>query len=221
MTHHAGKMTPLPDGLLKSLSADFYGPLPTGEYLIVIIDDYSHFPIVEIVYSTSARVVIPVSDKTFSIFGIPDELKTDNGPPFQGSKFANFAKHMGFKNHKVTPLWSLANGQCERFMRNLGKVVQGARTENKQWKQEFYKFLRNYHATPQSSMGKSPAFARSDISPGDIVLVKQPKHNKTTTPYDISPPLCLYQRKWPPGAAKSATAVPPVNTRNTESENKQ
>ena len=47
------KTTPLPDGPWKSLSADFYGPLPTGEYLIVIIDDYSRFPIVEIVYSTS------------------------------------------------------------------------------------------------------------------------------------------------------------------------
>ena len=80
-------MTPLPDEPWKSLSADFYGPLQTGEYLIVIIDDYSRFLMVEIVYSTSARVVILV----FSIFGIPDELKTDNGPPFQASKFAYFA----------------------------------------------------------------------------------------------------------------------------------
>ena len=154
------KMTPLPDGPWKSLSADFYGPLPTGEYLIVIIDDYSRFPIVEIVYSTSARVVIPVLDKIFSIFGIPDELKTDNGPPFQGSEFANFAKHMGFKHRKVTPLWPRANGECERFMRNLGKVVQGARTENKPWKQELHKFLRNYLATPHSTIGKSPAFPK-------------------------------------------------------------
>ena len=98
-------MTPLLDGdLWKSLSADFYGPLLTGEYLIVIIDHYSSFPIVEIVYSTSARVVIPVLDMTFSIFGIMDELKTDIGPPFQGNKFANFAKHMGFKHGNVTPL---------------------------------------------------------------------------------------------------------------------
>ena len=31
--------------------------------------------------------------------------------------------------------------------------------ENKPWKQELYKFLRNYCATPNSTMGKSPAFA--------------------------------------------------------------
>ena len=86
-------------------------------------------------------------------------FKTDSGPPFQGSEFANFAKHMGFTQCKVTPLWPWANGESERFMRNLGKVVQGAMTENKPWKQELYKFLRNYHATPHSTMGKSPAFA--------------------------------------------------------------
>ena len=153
------KMTPLPDEPWKSLSANIYGPLPTGEYLIVIIDDYSRFLIVEIVYSTSARVVILVLDKTFSIFGIPDELKIDNGPPFQASKFAYFAKHMVFKQCKVTPLWPWANGECQRFMRNLEKVVQGARTENKPWRREVYKFLRNYHATPHSTTGKSPAFA--------------------------------------------------------------
>ena len=214
------------------LSADFYGPLPTGEYLIVVTDDYSRFPIVDIVYSTSARVVVPVLDKTFSIFGIPDKLKTDNGPPFQGSEFASFAKHMGFTHQKVMPVWPRANGMCERFMRNLGKVVQGARTENKPWRQELYKFLRNYRVTPHSTTGKSPAYAllgretkvkfpitmeerredhdmrerdaqqetkmkeyadqrrctaQSDINPGDVVLVKQPKPIKTTTPYDSNP----------------------------------
>ena len=153
------KMTPLPDGPWKVLSADFYGPLPTGEYLVVVTDDYSRFPIVDIVYSTSARVVVPVLDKTFSIFGIPDKLKTDNGPLFQGSEFANFAKHMGFTHQKVMPLWPRANRMCKRFMWNLGKVVQGARTENKPWRQELYKFLRNYRATPHSTTGKSLAYA--------------------------------------------------------------
>ena len=60
---------------------------------------------------------------------------------------------------KVTPLWPRANGECERFMRNLGKVVQGARTENKPWRQELYKFPRNDCATTHSTMGKSPTFA--------------------------------------------------------------
>ena len=50
------KMTPLPDGPWKSLSADFYGLVPTGECLKVIEDYYSRFPLVEIVYSTTTPV---------------------------------------------------------------------------------------------------------------------------------------------------------------------
>ena len=134
-------------------------------------------------------------DKTFSIFGIPDELKTDNGPPFRGSEIAYFAKHMGFKHCKVTPLWPRAIGECERFMRNLGKVVQGARTENKPWKQELYKFLRNYranHDMRQRDANQKDQMMEyedqrrhatpSNINPGDIVLVKQPN---TTKPLHI------------------------------------
>ena len=32
-------------------------------------------------------------------------------------------------------------------------------------------------------------------------------------------PVCLHQRKWPPGVARSMTAAPPVNARITRSEN--
>ena len=44
-------MTPLPETPWRELSTDFYGPLPTGEYLLVIIDEYSRYPVVEIVRS--------------------------------------------------------------------------------------------------------------------------------------------------------------------------
>ena len=42
-------MTDLPDEPWKQVSIDFKGPLPTGELVMVIIDDYSRFPEAEIV----------------------------------------------------------------------------------------------------------------------------------------------------------------------------
>ena len=39
---------------------DFLGPLPSGEELMVLVDEYSRFPIVEIIRSVSANTVIPV-----------------------------------------------------------------------------------------------------------------------------------------------------------------
>ena len=77
------KMSELPSGPWKDLSADFCGPLPTGEYLFVITDEYSRYPIVEINRSVSANTVIPVLEKVLSEFSYPQTIKTDNGSPFQ------------------------------------------------------------------------------------------------------------------------------------------
>ena len=68
----------------STLMIDFYGPLPSGEYLLVLIHRYSRFPEVEIVKSTKASVIILKLDRIFSVHGIPEIIKPDNGPPFQG-----------------------------------------------------------------------------------------------------------------------------------------
>ena len=109
-TYEPLKMTPLPEAPWWELSTDFYGPLPSGEYLLVIIDDYSRFPVVELVRSTSANTVIPVLDKVLSTFSTPDILKSDNGAPFNSGQFHAYAENMGFKQRKVTPYWPRANG---------------------------------------------------------------------------------------------------------------
>lgn len=75
-------MTKIPQTLWSRISADFFGPFPTGEYALVMIDDHSRYPVVEVLRYISAKSVIQVMDKIFSLFGVPKELKTDNGPPF-------------------------------------------------------------------------------------------------------------------------------------------
>ena len=68
-------MTELPSRKWSHLCADFYGPLPSGEYLLVVLDEYSRFPEVEIVKSLSAQTVIPIFDKVFSSRGIPENFE--------------------------------------------------------------------------------------------------------------------------------------------------
>ena len=60
------QITPLPDGPWKDVAVDFTGPFAGGEYLLVVIDEYSRFPEVEIVYSISANAVIPKLDAIFA-----------------------------------------------------------------------------------------------------------------------------------------------------------
>ena len=42
-------MSEMPEKPWTRLSADFYGPIPSGEYLLVLVDEHSRYPIVEIV----------------------------------------------------------------------------------------------------------------------------------------------------------------------------
>ena len=134
------QMSELPTAPWTEVSIDF-GVAPTGssEYLLILIDDYSRFPVVELMGSTSAKAVIPRLDKIFSQFGIPEVLRSDNGPPFNSREFNDFSKHLGFAHRKVTPYWPRANGEVERFMRTIKKVIKAAVMENKNWKQEMYK----------------------------------------------------------------------------------
>ena len=120
--------------------------------------------------------MIPKLGRIFAAYGVPQDVKSDNGPPFNGGKFAQFAKYLGFKHRKVSPLWPEANGEVERFMKTFGKVL--CTTAN--WKQEMYQFLCYYRATPHCTTGVAPATALF----GRPIRVKLP--NPIVVPSDES-----------------------------------
>ena len=113
---------------------------------------------VRIVYSTSAKAVIPKLEEIFSEFGYPEEeFKSDNGSPFNSSEFKDYCKSHGFQAKPITPEEPKANGTSENFMKNFAKTIQTAISEKKDWRKELNIFLRNYRATLHQTTGKSPA----------------------------------------------------------------
>ena len=190
-----------------------------GETLLILIDDYSRFPFIEPVTSEAACAVIPKIYKIFAMFGTPDVLKLDNGPPL-----------LGFKHHKVTPLWPRANREVERFVKTLKKCVKAAKSDGKNWRKEMQAFLRNatIGVAPSTLFlkravrNKLPQCASAeivrkrdtdqkwkmkyhadlknynkpcDLSIGESVLVKRPfTASKSHTPYE-SNPMTIITRK--------------------------
>ena len=96
----------------KEISIDFT-EFPNKEFLLLITDEYSRYPVVKTVKSTAATRVIPKLDKVFSESGVPDVVKSDNGSPFNSKEFTAFADDLGFKHRKVTPKWAPANGEVK------------------------------------------------------------------------------------------------------------
>ena len=66
------QMTPLPSGPWKMLAMDFLDPIPSGDGVVIVFDEYSRFPEVEIVKPTSAKSVISRLDAIFARQEIPN-----------------------------------------------------------------------------------------------------------------------------------------------------
>ena len=142
------QITPTVDIPWHTVAIDFHGPITyTQQYLLVLTDLYSKFPEIEIITSTAAPAIIPKLDCIFATHGIPVKLKTDNGPPFNGNEFERYAKALGMEWKPSTPLWPQSNSSVESLMKPIGKVLQTAQLEGKNWKQEQQRFLLTYRTT--------------------------------------------------------------------------
>jgi hypothetical protein len=155
--HEPMKLMPMPSKVWDELSMDFYGPLPNGHELLVIVDDASRNVVVIEVTTTAAKYVVPKLDELFSFIGFPTVLKSDNGPPFNGNEFADYCKQMGIHHRKVTPEHPKANGRAEKFMISIAKIIRSAIAEGKDHWLELNAFLRNYRSTPHPATGIAPS----------------------------------------------------------------
>ena len=88
----------------EHVAIDFCGPFPTGKLAFVVVDEYSRYPELEIVTSTSMSAIPPKPEKIFAIHGIRGLVKSDNGPPFDSHAFEDYAKEKEFNHKPVTPL---------------------------------------------------------------------------------------------------------------------
>ena len=183
-THHRDPLIPstLPSLPWEKLSADHWGPLPDGKYLLVVIDEFSRYPEVEVVKGTSAEANIPALDSMFARHGFCKRLKTDGGPPFNGKEnhiLQQYLQWAGIKhNTTISAEDPEANGLAEAFMKHLAKVYHTALIERRNPEAELNTHLRIYRATPHPTTGKPPAL----LLFGRNIQTRLPTHNSHLAP---------------------------------------
>ncbi|KAK9686974.1 Integrase core domain [Popillia japonica] len=112
---------------------------------------------------TKAKNTIEKLRCTFSYFGLPEELVSDNGPPFNGEEYKKFCKSNGITHRFSPPLHPCSNGLAERAVRTVKSILKKQLYENFQKKlnitiqHQLSNFLLKYRTTPTSVNGKSPA----------------------------------------------------------------
>ena len=86
------RSTSLPNAPWQDLAVDLMGPLPSGHSLLVIVDYYSRFYEVGVVQSTTTAEIIDRLADTFCRKGLPNTIKSDNGPRFKSNEFREYCE---------------------------------------------------------------------------------------------------------------------------------
>ena len=146
----------LPDGPWQEISVDLL-EISNGEHLLVVVDYYSRWLEAILLKKTDAQHVIKSMEAIFRTHGLPEALRSDNGPPFASKEFESFLKYLGISHKKGVPYWPQSNGEVERGNETILKIVRIARLEGKDWRKALENFLFQYRVTPHTVTGVSPA----------------------------------------------------------------
>ncbi|XP_015774920.1 PREDICTED: uncharacterized protein K02A2.6-like [Acropora digitifera] len=120
-----------------------------GRTYLLVVDYFSRFIEISILLaSQKSSETIRALKSIFAIHGIPDILRSDNGPQFVSTEYDEFSKEYSFTHVTSSPKLPQANGEAERAVQTIKKALKKEK--------DLAKALMSYRATPLEN-GYSPA----------------------------------------------------------------
>ena len=140
------------------------------KHCLLVVDYFSRFPEVILLKSTTSTAVITALKSIFSRYGIPEEVRSDNGPQYSSMEFAKFASTYGFNHITSSPLYPQSNGQAERTVQTVKQLIKKSNDP--------YLALMSYRATPLTWCNFSP----SELLMGRKIRTTIPQTGRQSTP---------------------------------------
>eukprot|EP00731_Ephydatia_muelleri_P035695 Em0149g1a len=134
---------------------DFAGPF-FGKMWLIVVDARTKWPEVFQLNEATSGTTITAFMTTFSRFGLPEIIVTDNGSQFTSDQFKTFCDENGIRHVRVAPYHLSSNGEAERFVKTF-KHAFSAMGNEKDPVRRLQQFLFSYRNTPHSTTGVSPA----------------------------------------------------------------
>ena len=110
----------IPEGPWRKLGMDYFAF--DGNSYVLICDYFSKFPFLYRAKTSFWSLRDRLID-LFSIEGYPDEIVSDNGPPFQSKEFAKFLSGLGIKHTTSSPGYPRSNGFIERHIQTVKNML--------------------------------------------------------------------------------------------------
>ena len=80
----------------------------------------------------------------FAVEGTPDEIMSDNGPPFNGKEFSSFLTGLGIRHTTSSPNYPQSNGFIERQIQIVKRLMEKAASTGR----SFQETLTSLRAQP-------------------------------------------------------------------------
>ncbi|XP_063389656.1 uncharacterized protein K02A2.6-like [Cydia fagiglandana] len=151
------KRRELPTHPWVDIAIDLLGPLPSGDYLLVVIDYYSRYKEIKACRDISSKAMIAILKEMFSRLGCPITITADNGKQFVSQEFRDFCQNNDIHLFNTIPYWPQQNGEVERQNRDIIKRLKISQIDKKNWKDSLLEYLTMYNSTPHTTTGKTPA----------------------------------------------------------------
>ena len=110
----------IPEGPWRKLGIDYF--TFDGNSYVLICDYFSKFPFLYRAKTSFWSLRDRLID-LFSIEGYPDEIVSDNGPPFQSKEFAKFLSGLGIKHTTSSPGYPRSNGFIEQHIQTVKNML--------------------------------------------------------------------------------------------------
>ncbi len=163
----ATAVTPLAaiSGPNETWTTDFKGQFRTGDgrycYPLTLRDGFSRYVLrCDALLTTSYEAARPCFERAFAEYGLPERIRSDNGPPFASTGFAGLSRlsvwwlRLGILLDRIEPAHPEQNGSHEQFHRVLKAETGRPPAANAGMQQRrFTRFCAEYnHERPHEAL---------------------------------------------------------------------
>ena len=160
-THRAPPTSPLlpwswPTAPLQRVHVDF--ATHQAKHYLIMVDAHSKWPeVIGPMKTTTADSTINAMRNIFARYGLPTQVVSDNGPPFQSAEYEEFLRQNGIQRIFVSPYHPSSNGLAERFEQTSKYAIESSADDPaSSIQRRIQNFLLSYRSTPHATTGSSP-----------------------------------------------------------------
>jgi len=141
--------TPLPDYPWQVVGSDLFEN--NKEHYLIVVDYFSRYPEVVRLGTTTFSAVITTLKGVFFRYGIPEVLRTDNGPQYESQRFLEFTTDYSITHITSSPRYPQSNAKAEHTVKTVKQLLMQSATSDP------YRALLSYWNTPLPWCNLSPA----------------------------------------------------------------